>query len=145
MKDIVRSFQNEDYGLATDYAIKAIKYAFKDIFISEENISFKLNKSLLDIDYIMKHLNEKTENYFSFATFEKGDYFCNLSICNGKMGLTYYKYNDIKHNEYDLLIFEEFTPDLTTGDSLMLSMKKQLENFISISNDYSFENMYIGY
>ncbi len=129
-------FSYNDYDSAINYVYKQIKYMF-DI---TKNIHYSFNsyKSIEDIQRI--ELDAKDYDYDDFnelATFSNSDYFCDLIILNGKMGLRFSKYTSTDHNDFDNLSFIEFHPNLNDEVSLMMDMKKQLDKFIADELDYS--------
>ena len=90
-----------------------------------------------DIEKIVEDAeNLDYEDYYDLATFEENDYFCDLIILDGKVGLRYSKYFDEYHNEFENQHFEEFNPDLTSSITLMLGMKEKLSKFVDAEIDY---------
>ncbi len=67
------------------------------------------------------------------------EYFCDLIIIDGKLGLRYSKYIDATHEDFDNILFQEWEPDLTSNVTLMLGMQDKLRSFIEKEIDYDIE------
>lgn len=129
--DVAKYFNYDDYNSATDYALTLIKKQFKREFVIGNSFGFDTSFSLYELERICNDAeNLDYEDYHDLATFENANYFCDLIILNGKVGLRYSKYLDDTKDDFDNICFEEYQPDLTNEVTLMLGMKKQLENFI---------------
>ena len=130
-------FKNEDYESATDYVINVLKKVFPKHLKQNYSYKFNCNRNLSDLEKIIEVAeNLDYEDYHDLVTFEDDNYFCDLIIMEGKVGLRYSKYNDKYHDEYENLHFEEFKPDLTSPVTLMLGMKEKLNNFVDAEIDY---------
>jgi len=130
-------FNNDNYNSATDYALKVIKMNYPKYLNSNYNYKFNCNRSLSDLEKIIDDAkNLDYEDYHDLATFEEDNYFCDLIIMEGKVGLRYSKFLDEYHDEYENMYFEEFNPDLSSDVTLMLGMKQKLKNFIDAELEY---------
>lgn len=124
-------FNYNDYDEATDYAEQLIKHYYKKEFVVGNSFKFNTNYSISDIERICNDAEELDyDDYKDLASFENANYFCDLIILNGKLGLRYSKYIDNSKEEFDNIDFEEYNPDLLNEVTLMLGMKQKLENFI---------------
>lgn len=133
-------FNAGDYDKAVNYTFNVIKKQFDKNFIEEYNTKFKMHKCLVDLQKIATDSSELVyEDYYDLATLEDVDnlFFCDLIINNGKLGLRYSKYNDYYHDEFENLTFEEWKPDLTSNETLMLGMQSKLKDFIEREIDYA--------
>lgn len=125
------SISISDYDNATNYALNLIKKQFKREFIIGNSFKFDTPYSLYEIERICSDAeNLDYEDYHDIATFENANYFCDLIIIDGQLGLRYSKYVDDSKDEFDNICFEEYQPDLTNETTLMLGMKQKLEHFI---------------
>lgn len=130
-------FDCDNYQSATDYVLNVLKKVFPKHLNQNYNYKFNCNRNLSDIEKIVEDAeNLDYEDYYDLATFEENDYFCDLIILDGKVGLRYSKYFDEYHNEFENQHFEEFNPDLTSSITLMLGMKEKLSKFVDAEIDY---------
>lgn len=132
-------FNQEDYDLAIDYAYKVIRRYFKNYFLEEINYRFDMNKCLADIQYIkLDACNFDYDDYHELVTLKNINegYWCNLIIKEGIMGLRYSKYKDPYCDDYIVISFEEWDPDLNSEINLMISMQKKLNEFIDKQMKY---------
>ncbi len=88
----------------------------------------KIINDCADLDY---------EDYYDLVTFEDWNFFCDLIIMDGQVGLRYSKFLDNDHTEYENIHFEKFNPDLTSDVTLMLGMKQKLKEFVDAELDYN--------
>lgn len=140
-----RYFRCNDYDNASDYALNVIKKNFPKYLNQSYNYKFNCNRSISDIERIVNDAKDLDyEDYHDLATFEDDNYFCDLIILDGKVGLRYSKFLDEYHDEYENIHFEEYTPDLTSEVTLMLGMKQKLGNFIDEEIDYDITYGNIG-
>lgn len=129
--DVAKYYNYNDYDKATDYVISLIKKHFKREFLIGNSFKFDTKYSIYDIERICSDAeNLDYEDYHDIATFENANYFCDLIILDGKLGLRYSKYLNDTKDDFDNVYFEEYQPNLTNEVTLMLGMKEQLENFI---------------
>ena len=134
-------FRNCDYKSAIDYTINQIRKFFPNKFLNNSHFEFSINKTLDDLEHIKLDAKDlEYEDYYDMATLYIDDYFCDLIIMEGKLGLRYSKYADDDHQEYNNISFEEWEPDLTSDIKLMLGMKDKLEKFIDEEFDYNIDN-----
>ncbi len=141
-----RYFNYEQYDKAVHYAYNVIRKQFDKNFMEEYNTKFKMHKCLTDLQRIALDASElEYEDYYDLVTFEDVDrlYFCDLIVLDGKLGLRYSKYSDQYRDEFDNLIFEEWQPDLTSKETLMLGMQDKLKGFIESEINYDI-NIGIG-
>ena len=139
-------FSDEAYDKATEYTLNVIKKKFPRYLDANYNCKFNCNRNLADLEKIIVSAEDLDyEDYHDLATFEDGDFFCDLVIIEGKVGLRYSKFLDNYHNEFENIHFKEFIPDLTSDVTLMLDMKQKLKEFIDAEIDYGMqvENMKI--
>lgn len=132
-------FKYDDYDGAIDYTMNIIKKQFDKYFLKSYSNSFVMNKCLSDLEKIIDDANILDyDDYKILADFEdiNSNYFCNLVIHDGKVGLDYYKYKDQNKDEFEKISFEEWTPDLTTDKTLMLGMQNKLNDFMEKEIDY---------
>lgn len=130
-------FNYDDYNSATDYALKVIKINYPKHLNFNYNYKFNCNRSLSDLEKIIVDAeNLDYEDYHDLATFEEDNYFCDLIIIEGKVGLRYSKFLDEYHDEYENMHFEEFNPDLSSDVTLMLGMKQKLKDFVDAEIEY---------
>lgn len=130
-------FDSDDFNSATDYALKAIKMNYPKHLNTNYNYKFNCYKSLSDLEKIVADAKDLDyEDYHDLATFEEDNYFCDLIIINGEVGLRYSKFLDENHDEFENIHFEEFEPDLTSDVTLMLGMKQKLKDFVNAELDY---------
>ena len=130
-------FNCDDYDKATNYALNVIKKNFPKYLNQSYNYKFNCNKSISDLEKIIEAAEDLDyEDYFELATFEDGNFLCDLIILEGKVGIRYSKYLDDEHNDLENLTFEEFNPDLSSDVTLMLGMKEKLKNFVNKEIDY---------
>lgn len=124
-------FNYDDCDKATNYTLNVIKKNFPKYLNQSYNYKFNCNKSLSDLEKIIDDSEDLDyEDYHDLATFEEGNFICDLIILEGKTGLRYSKYLDDEHTELENLYFEEFNPDLKSDVTLMLGMKQKLKNFV---------------
>ncbi len=124
-------FNGSDYEDATDYAINVIKKCFSRYLDANYNYKFNCNRNIVDLEKIIDDAeNLDYDDYYELATFEEGNYFCDLIILAGKVGLRYSRYLDNNHYDLENAHFEEFFPDLTNDVTLMLDMKQKLKNYV---------------
>ena len=132
-----RYFRCDDYNSATDYALKVLKMNYPKYLNPNYNYKFNCNRSLSDLEKIITDAeNLDYEDYHDLATFEEDNYFCDLIIIEGKVGLRYSKFLDEYHDEYENMHFEEFNPDLSSDVTLMLGMKQKLKDFVDAELEY---------
>lgn len=130
-------FDADDYDKATDYALNVIKKHFPRYLDANYNCKFNCNRNLADLEKIILDAEDLDyEDYYDLATFEDGNFFCDLVIMEGKVGLRYSRFLDSCHNEFENMHFEEFSPDLTSDVTLMLGMKQKLKEFVDAEIDY---------
>lgn len=131
-------FDSDDYDKATNYALNVIKKNFPRYLDANYNCKFNCNRNLADLEKIVVSAEDLDyEDYYDLATFEDGDFFCDLIILEGKVGLRYSKFLDNDHTEFENIHFEEFTPDLKSDVTLMLGMKQKLKDFVDAEIDYN--------
>ncbi len=131
-------FDNEEYDKATDYALNVIKKVFPRYLNANYNCKFNCNRNLADLEKIINDCADLDyEDYYDLATFEDGNFFCDLIIMEGQVGLRYSKFLDNDHTEYENIHFEKFNPDLTSDVTLMLGMKQKLKEFVDAELDYN--------
>ena len=129
-------FNSENYQSATDYTLNVLKKVFPKHLNQNYSYKFDCNRNLADLERIIEDAeNLDYEDYHDLVTFEENDYFCDLIIMEGKVGLRYSKYLDDNH-EFENLHFEEFNPDLSSSITLMLGMKEKLNKFVDAEIDY---------
>ena len=130
-------FRNNDFDSATEYALKVIKMNYPKYLNINYNYKFNCNKSLSDLKKIIVDAKDLDyEDYHDLATFEDNNYFCDLIIMEGKVGLRYSKFLDEYHDKYENLYFEEYNPDITSDVTLMLCMKQKLKDFVDAELEY---------
>lgn len=130
-------FKNEDYDSAVEYTMKVLKKIFPKHIKQTYNYKFNCNRNLSDLEEIIKDAkNLDYDDYYDLVTFQEDNYFCDLIIMEGKVGLRYSKYNDKNYDDFESLYFEEYKPDLTSPVTLMLGMKEKLNNFVDSEIDY---------
>ena len=137
-----RYFKCDDYDSAVNYTYSVIKKQFDKNFLQEYNTKFKMHKCLTDLQHIESDVRDlEYEDYYDLATFEdiNEEYFCDLIIIDGKLGLRYSKYIDATHEDFDNILFQEWEPDLTSNVTLMLGMQDKLRSFIEKEIDYDIE------
>lgn len=130
-------FSYNKYDSAVSYVYQHIKYMFKDLLKTEKHFKFDIYKSINQIRKIFEDAKDLDyEDYYELASFfdEEDNYSCDLVIQEGKMGLRYNKYNNY---DKEILIFKECNLNLESEATLMLDMKKQLEQFINEELEYS--------
>ena len=133
-------FSDGDYDKATEYALNVIKKNFPRYLDANYNCKFNCNRNLADLEKIILDAEDLDyEDYYDLATFEDGNFFCDLIIMEGKVGLRYSRFLDSYHNEFENIHFEEFSPDLTSDVTLMLGMKQKLKNFVDSELDYDIQ------
>lgn len=132
-----RYFRCNDYNSASDYTLKVLKMNYPKYLNPNYNYKFNCNRSLSDLEKIIADAeNLDYEDYHDLATFEEDDYFCDLIIMEGKVGIRYSKFLDEYHDEYENMHFEEFNPDLSSDVTLMLGMKQKLKDFVDAELEY---------
>ena len=133
-------FNYDDYDKSTNYVLNVIKKSFPEYLNQSYSYKFNCNKSLSDLEKIIGDCEDLDyDDYFNLATFEDGNILCDLIILEGKVGLRYSKYLDDEHNDLENLYFEEFNPDLSSDETLMLGMKQKLRNFVDSEIDYDID------
>ena len=131
-------FDNDDYDNATNYALNVIKKNFPKYLNANYNCKFNCSRNLADLEKIIASAEDLDyEDYCDLATFEDGNFFCDLVIIEGKVGLRYSRFLDNEHTEFENMYFEEFSPDLTSDVTLMLGMKQKLKDFADAEIDYN--------
>lgn len=121
-------FNCGDYDKATNYALNVIKLNFPKYLNQNYSYKFGCHRNISDLEKIIEDAADLDyEDYHDLATFEDGNFLCDLIILDGKVGLRYSKYLDNEHNDLENLYFEEFNPDLSSDVTLMLGMKQKLK------------------
>lgn len=130
-------FEYENYDSAVEYTLNILKRNYPKYLNANYNIKFYCNRNLSDLEKIIADAKDLDyEDYHDLATFEDDNYFCDLIILDGKVGLRYSKFIDEYHDEYENIYFEEFSPDLTSDNTLLLGMKQKLKEFKESELDY---------
>ena len=135
-------FKTDSIDSALKYVIDNIKVTFPKAFLRPSNLNFECNYKIQDINrIIMDAKSFDYEDYHDLATYDdlNEEYFCDLIIIEGEVGLRYSKYSNRDNNEYENISFEKFEPDLDNEISLMVSMKEKLEHFILGEKEYDLE------
>lgn len=131
-------FSNDEYDKATEYTLNVIKKYFTKYLNVVSGFDFKCNRCMADLEKMLLDVDAfDYEDYGVLATFEEGNYFCDLVIKNGKSGLQYSRYLDDDHIGIENVRFEEFSPDLTSNTSLMLGMSQKLTQFVDSELGYN--------
>lgn len=130
-------FNYDNYNSAIEYTLNVLKKNYPKHLNANYNYKFNCNKNLAFIEKIINHAEYfDYEDHHDLATFEEGDYFCDLIIIEGKVGIRYSKYLDSEHTDFENIHFEEFEPNLSSDVALMLEMKQKLNNFVDAEIDY---------
>lgn len=132
-------FKIDDISSSIKYVMDNIKATFPEKFIRPAKFNFECHYKLEDIERIVIDADSlEYEDYHDLATIDdlNENYFCDLIILNGKVGLRYSKFSDRDNNDYENLVFEEFDPNLENELSLMASMKEKLDHFITNEFEY---------
>ena len=135
-------FKDYEFDKAIKYITNNIKATFPHLFVKPANFNFQINRKLEDLERIVLDAESLDyEDYHDLATFDdfNENYFCDLIIMDGKVGLRYSVFHDRNNNDYENLTFEEFNPNLESELSLMLGMKERLDQFIKGELEYDIQ------
>jgi hypothetical protein len=135
-------FNVEDVDSALKYVIDKMRVTFPKAFVRPANFNFECNYKLEDLERIVIDANSLDyEDYHDLATFDdlNENYFCDLIIMDGEIGLRYSKVSDRNNNDYENLTFEKYEPNLESELSLMIGMKERLDHFITNEKEYELE------